>query len=460
MIEAAKSEEALVLLAADIETNQATKYGDKEFYKKAGLELSDTGAGAELTSREENFLSNMASKLPLVAGSERAYSAVLNSLRSATFDALYQPGMSMEEAQDLARYINVASGRGDLSHSVKMATPMLANIFFSPRYAISRVQYLVAQPVFAASTSRTRAIIAKEYARYLSKIALAVSLGIAGGLVKANLPEKDKEGKTIPPLLRPVYAMTNPETGVFILPVPGTAGGEIHAQFYSANKQWVTLAAAILTRKKLDDDGKLKNARPTDTANRFLRSKLAPDVGQVVNIVQGTDFLNNPTTAEGVLRSQLPMSLAEIVRGFGELGTQPAEANKVMVALGILAAAGLSGAGFGGSYRNKRQEDEEREKNKEAKDLDPLYNVLDQNSPLRMIPGVPNMTLVGATKLRIRKAEEEYRNAKKPSTKADLGRGIKALKELLKKQEADAAYASRNGGKTPPAPAYKKLPPI
>jgi hypothetical protein len=394
MIESARSEENLAMLTADIESNQATKYGDKDFYKKAGLELSETGAGAELTSKEENFLSNMASKIPLVAGSERAYSAVLNSLRSATFDALYQPGMSMAEAQDLARYINVASGRGDLSHSIKMATPMLANIFFSPRYGISRVQYLVAQPLVAASTSRTRAIIANEYARYLSKIALAISLGIAGGLVKANLPEKDKDGNKIPPLQRAMLALTNSETGVFKIPVPGTAGGEIYFDFYSSNKQWITFAATLLSGQKVGQNGKLQDSGALDTAGRMFRSKLAPDLGMAVNWSKDrygdrTDFIGNPTTVEGTLRGQLPMSFTEVIKGFAEIGTQPAEANKIMVGLGLVTASILSAAGFKANYRNKTQEQTERETAKAAKKTDPLYHVLDQSSPFRSIIKLP-----------------------------------------------------------------------
>ena len=77
------------------------------------------------------------------------------------------------------------------------------------------------------------------------------------------------------------------------------------------------------------------------------------------------------------------MSIAEVIKGFGELGTQPEEANKLLVGLGIIGASALSATGVRASYRNRGQEAQERAKAKEMKDSDPYRRFLDPNSPLR-----------------------------------------------------------------------------
>lgn len=243
------------------------------------------------------------------------------------------------------------------------------------------------------------------------------------------------------------------EGGVFKVPVPGTAGGQVYLDFYSSNKQWVSFAATVLACQKATQDGGMREAKLTETAGRFVRSKLAPDLGLAVNIGEGTDFIGNPTTVEGTLRGLLPMSLSEVIKGFAELGTQPAEANKLMVSLGLIGSAAISATGFKATYRNKTQEGAERQTAKDAKDLDPLYNVLDQSSPLRRIPGVPNMTPTGSLRLRTRKVQEMYDSATNPDVKEGLRQAIAELKDLLRKQDAGIPLDAPSGG-VPPPPAY------
>lgn len=118
--------------------------------KEHGLALAELGT--DLTKREENFMSNWGNKVPLVKRSERAYTAFLNKVRADTFsdlvtkaESINPDGLSPKALDDLAGFINNATGRGDLG-SWNQAATKLNGIFFSPRLIASRVNLL--NPVY------------------------------------------------------------------------------------------------------------------------------------------------------------------------------------------------------------------------------------------------------------------------------------------------------------------------
>src|SRR5690606_29468999 len=87
---------------------------------KSGLAF--THLGDQLSGREEAFMSRQADKIPGVKRSERAYTGFLNKLRADTFDSIVtkakEAGIDVEADPDglktLARFVNNATGRGDL----------------------------------------------------------------------------------------------------------------------------------------------------------------------------------------------------------------------------------------------------------------------------------------------------------------------------------------------------------
>lgn len=120
--------------------------------READLALLDLGG--DVTMREEQFMSNLAEKIPgfgrMIRASSRAYTGFLNKLRADVFDDLYKKAKYLGvnvDTHSLARYINSATGRGDLGMFNRSA-PVLNALFFSPRLMASRINML--NPVYYA----------------------------------------------------------------------------------------------------------------------------------------------------------------------------------------------------------------------------------------------------------------------------------------------------------------------
>lgn len=106
---------------------------------------------ADLTKREEIYMSNWAEKIPVVGkgvrASGRAYTGFLDRMRADLFDQMYQYGEKFgllddpKYLQDAAKFINAATGRGGLGKLERAAVP-LNSFFFSPRLLASRLQLL------------------------------------------------------------------------------------------------------------------------------------------------------------------------------------------------------------------------------------------------------------------------------------------------------------------------------
>src|SRR3972149_419668 len=119
-----------------------------EFGERAGLKLTDIGQG--LKNREEAFLSQWAEQIPLagigIRASERAYVGFLNKLRADVFDDLVKQALNLnlnilEEAPQIAKFVNNSTGRGSLGRLEKIGTELNWG-FFSPRLITSRLTIL------------------------------------------------------------------------------------------------------------------------------------------------------------------------------------------------------------------------------------------------------------------------------------------------------------------------------
>ena len=116
--------------------------------------------GGVLGEREEAFLSTWASIIfPWVRGSERAYATFLNKLRWDTMDDIVRKSevhlgenkaglgneLTDETLNNLAKYINAATGRGPMPKDLKFITEIMNAFLFSPRLLTSRF----AAPIYA-----------------------------------------------------------------------------------------------------------------------------------------------------------------------------------------------------------------------------------------------------------------------------------------------------------------------
>jgi hypothetical protein len=151
MFKYAFSEKAYVGMLEQIKARPSYKQ-----MRESGLALTDMSSN--LSKREEEFMSNIAEKIPvfgkLAKGSNRAYSGFLNKLRADVFDDLLSKasdlGLTKDNSKlvdDIAKFVNSATGRGDLG-ALNKASVVLNGAFFSPRLMASRINLL--NPVYYA----------------------------------------------------------------------------------------------------------------------------------------------------------------------------------------------------------------------------------------------------------------------------------------------------------------------
>lgn len=140
-------EEHYDLLKADILTRPNYRMA-----RKAGLRISLLEK--RITQKEDNFMSNLSKKIPLVDRSERAYVGFLSELRMNLFDQFVsiakQNGEDVnfgsENLKRIASTINTMTGSGNIGFQDNQArlVPFLNTLFFSPRKVSSDVNMLTA----------------------------------------------------------------------------------------------------------------------------------------------------------------------------------------------------------------------------------------------------------------------------------------------------------------------------
>lgn len=325
-------------------------------YRKYGLELTGIGQGP-LTKVEEAYASRWLDRVPtalgggLVRGSGRAYSTFLNKLRADSFDAMAAglaktETLTPEEGKTIAGFINVATGRGKIGMS-ENAGEVLNTVFFAPRLVASRFQLLAGQPLYGG-TPRTRKLIAQEYARFL--IGASVAIGLAG-LMKDDEDEtpllvldprsadfgKVRFGKTF---LDPLAGLAQVTT-VFSRLASGETTTAKGVKPLRAQYTLTDLRRALgedIDPHKLGKDGELPfgSSSGADVLGRFLRTKLAPVPGAIVNLLSGKDVTGQSVTPlETAAQMVTPMSFNNLLDIMEEQGVERGTAITMLGLLGM-----------------------------------------------------------------------------------------------------------------------------
>jgi len=149
MFKYAFSEKAYQNLLLDIQ-----KRPNYPLMREGGLSITDMSKG--LGGREERFMSNLAEKIPgigrVVRVSDRGYTGFLNKLRVDVFDDLVNKAkregleVSGKIVNDIATFVNSATGRGKLPGALEKSAVTMNSIFFSPKLMASRINLL--NPVY------------------------------------------------------------------------------------------------------------------------------------------------------------------------------------------------------------------------------------------------------------------------------------------------------------------------
>jgi hypothetical protein len=132
--------------------------------REAGL---FTAKPSSLMNSEEEFLNSYVGMMPgirqVVGASQRGYTGFLNKLRSDTFDSMIKQAKALghetattvgdqvvpsKETKAIARYINNATGRGDLPGGLNKLTNELNVLLWSPRMISSRINMLANPKIY------------------------------------------------------------------------------------------------------------------------------------------------------------------------------------------------------------------------------------------------------------------------------------------------------------------------
>jgi hypothetical protein len=275
---------------------------------------------------EEMYLSAAAQRLRHVAMSNRAYTTFLNLLRFETFKKYYNwtGGLESDGAyKRLAAGINQRSGRGTGAWLDRNGS-LLANVFFSPRFQVSRLQSFAALADPKAS-SLARKVAAHDLVTFLGAgmSALAVAK-VTGAKVSTDSRSPDflkiRVGKT-----------TYDPWGGF------QQIARVMGQLWFAQRVSPTTGRVQ------------EKVRRPEIIGRFLLQKLAPLPSTGVAIYRGTTVVGekvefNPEAIGNLLyRNMTPMAIQDLADALAEEG------------LGAgLAAGGASAAGIGVQTYEKR----------------------------------------------------------------------------------------------------------
>lgn len=282
--------------------------------RESGLFLSRPNS---LMSSEEEFLNSYAGRIPiargLVGASQRGYTGFLNKLRADTFDSMIKTAKGLgydshtmvgqgdkaimvptKEAKAIAKYINNATGRGDLGSLNKM-TNELNVLLWSPRMISSRLNMLANPKIYTELPKGMRLEGLKSLLGIAALGTMIDTLGAYGGAkISSNILSSDF-GKS-----RFGTKLIDPWGGF---------------------QQFIVNGARFLA-------GKTDAPQPTNRlqiAGRFAASKESPAAALAHNIL----------TAKKFEKSDNPLGTGGFTTQYGQKTTVPAEVMKAFTPIFI-----------------------------------------------------------------------------------------------------------------------------
>lgn len=285
-----------------------------ELMKRGGLAIVDPHSHY-LADREEAFMTDLAEKIPVVGrgvnASNRAYSGFLNKLRADVFDDFVRQyenlGINLstdtKKLREIARFINSATGRGDLGKLGNPAAPALAGVFFSPRLIAARL-YMLSPHIYMKKDP----ILRKEaWKSLLSISALALT---TAGLAKYGLGMDVED---------------DPRSADFMKPKVGNT----RYDFLGGFQQYIRLGAQLITGETKNAKGKMKSltsgdfGQPTrrDVAVQFGLNKLAPIPAFISDWLEGKDATGKKFKMTDELANHLiPLAIQDMTDAYKEWG--------------------------------------------------------------------------------------------------------------------------------------------
>jgi hypothetical protein len=306
----------------------------------AKLALTDLG---DLSAREEQFMSNLAEKITggkrgFVRASSRAYVGFLNRMRADLFDDLIDTARSQgietpKLRRDVARFVNVATGRGGLGKTLEPAAIALNTALFSPRLFASRIAAL--NPYWYATLD--------PFARKQAVLAMAKLVGV--GMTVLTLAK-----------LAGAKVNTDPRNADF----GKLRVGNTRFDIWGGHQQLVRLFAQIqqgeivssTSGKTLRLEGGRSLSRK-DITYRFIEGKLAPTPGLIKEWASGVGFADKPFSwKRAVVDRSYPLLVGDMLDVYRDTGSPW----KAAGAYGI-GAFGVGAQTYGSKAKKKAEDD-------------------------------------------------------------------------------------------------------
>jgi len=256
------------------------EYGQKLYLAPIGEEATKAAMGL----REEAFVSRTIQRVPIlghmVKMSERAYITFLNEMRARSFLNRIQGRIargwevSPEEADIMADWINIATGRGKLG-GFERAGGELSTALYSPRLWAARLETLPYAGYAAVKSPMMRKEVAKDLVTFVMGNLSLVALAKLSGVADVELdPRSTDFGK-----IRIGHMRLDPWGGFqqIARTVAQVATGEVKA-----------------TRT-----GEVYNADRLVQLGRYMQGKLSPAAGFLVDVMRGETMIGEEMGTSG-----------------------------------------------------------------------------------------------------------------------------------------------------------------
>jgi len=220
-----------------------------------------------LMKREEAFMSKMAERVPFVRRSERAYITYLNELRVGAYEATAPVwrtlGAGKRDLAGLAKFINAASGRGNLTPQLERYAPLLNTMFFSPRLQLSRLQL----PAMLLSKN--------PYVRGEAWKAIGTFVGAGTALLSLLSLHPDVDVETDP---------RSADFGKIKI-------GDTRLDIWTGYLQYARFISQMLTGERKTSYGNMTKAERDQLVWRFAQSKFSPAMGLITDLMRGETYM-------------------------------------------------------------------------------------------------------------------------------------------------------------------------
>lgn len=316
MVKAARSEKYMTQLDDALRAGKHFDFGQEMglYHAPLGTHVSPT-----LAMREEAYMARYVTKVPGIKQSERAFVTMGNWQRQTSWEAFCtkyaNQGLTVKDYKAMAQLINYSTGRGGFGKYQQLA-PILSTFVFSPRYLLSRPQFLT--KLFSSSP-----VVRKEaWIRMLEF--LGTGYGILAMLKKAGIAEVE----------------TDPRSTDFAKIKIGDTRLDIWAGF----QQYARFAVQMAKAERKIASGEIKDINRHQLVGYFIRTKESPFIGFMDDLLRGSTYKGEQiefTTESARVQAQerlMPMWVADAWDAYKEEGLM----GSLIVSPGILGVGAMT----------------------------------------------------------------------------------------------------------------------